>query len=73
MIEIEHPKHYNKHPSGIECIEIVQEFPFNVGTAIKHLWRTGEKLGTPAVSDLKKAIEYIQFEIARLEKRAKTD
>lgn len=66
MIETEHPKHYNTHPSGVECITIIQEFPFNIGTAMKHLWRAGLKEGNPVNKDLEKAIEYIQFEIKRL-------
>lgn len=62
---VDHPKHYNDHPSGVECIEIIQEFRFNIGTAIKHLWRAGLKEGNPTIQDLEKAKKYIEFEIER--------
>jgi len=57
------PKHYNSHPSGHQCIEITRHMNFNLGNAIKYLWRTDHKNG---VQDLEKAIWYIQDEIARL-------
>lgn len=65
-----HPSHYNLHPSGVEAIEIIQHFTFNVGTAVKHLWRAGLKGGTVEllVQDLQKAKQYIDFEIARITK-----
>ncbi len=62
---IEHPTHYNSHPSGIECITIVQHFEFNIGNAIKYLWRAGLKEGTDYETDLLKARQYIDFELAR--------
>lgn len=63
---VHHPEHYNQHPSGIECIEIVQEFNFNIGNAIKYLWRAGLKPGTNALQDLAKAETYVRFERERL-------
>ena len=68
---VKKPKHYNIHPSGVECIEITRHHNFCVGNAIKYLWRQGLKSGEPSVKDLKKAAEYIGFEIARLEATAK--
>jgi hypothetical protein len=62
---VNHPKHYNEHPSGIECIEVVRHFGFNVGNSIKYLWRAGLKAKDP-IEDLEKAIWYINDEIARL-------
>jgi hypothetical protein len=64
---VEHPAHYNQHPSGVECIDIIKHHNLCVGTAIKYLWRQGLKDGEPSEKDLRKAIEYIQFEIDRLE------
>lgn len=32
---VNHPKHYTSHPSGVECIEIVQHHDFCIGNAIK--------------------------------------
>ena len=66
---VQHPKHYNSHPSGIECIDIVQHHNFNIGSAIKYLWRQGLKPNEEDVQDLKKAIKYIEFEIKRIGKK----
>jgi hypothetical protein len=62
---INHPKHYTSHPSGVECITITEWFNFNVGNAIKYLWRASDKNG---LEDLKKARWYIDREIERVEK-----
>jgi len=62
---IEHPSHYNQHPSGVECITIVQHFEFNIGNAIKYLWRAGLKESSSYEEDLLKARQYIDFELAR--------
>lgn len=62
---VDHPAHYNSHPSGVECIDIVEHFGFNVGNAIKYLWRAGLK--GDAIEDLKKAAWYCQREIERRE------
>lgn len=63
---VNHPKHYTSHPSGVECIQVTRHMGFNIGNALKYLWRNGLKDGQPAVQDLKKAIWYIQDEIERL-------
>ena len=60
------PNHYRSHPSGIECIQITRHMSFNVGNAIKYLWRHDLTLDKSAVEDLKKAIWYIQNEIDRI-------
>lgn len=68
---VNHPKHYNAHPSGIECIDVVRHFCFNVGNAIKYLWRAGLK--GDAIEDLKKARWYIDDEINLREKALAQD
>jgi hypothetical protein len=65
---VNHPPHYTSDPSGVECIEITRHRNFNVGNAIKYLWRAGIKDDTKQIEDLKKAIFYINDEINRLEK-----
>lgn len=62
---VNHPRHYNVHPSGVECITIVEHFNFNVGSAVKYLWRAGEKSEDP-IEDLRKAQFYVTREIERL-------
>lgn len=64
---VAHPKHYNAHPSGVECIDIVQHHSFNVGSAIKYLWRAGLKSSEPVLRDLQKARQYIEFEIQKVQ------
>lgn len=61
------PAHYRSHPSGIECIEVTRHMNFNVGNAIKYLWRYMDK-GDP-IENLKKAQWYIDDEIRRLTSR----
>jgi hypothetical protein len=63
---VNHPPHYNAHPSGVECITVVEHMNFNRGNAIKYIWRAGEK--GDAIEDLKKARWYIEREIALIEK-----
>jgi hypothetical protein len=59
------PSHYRKHPSGIECIEVTRHMNFNIGNAIKYIWRHMDK-GDP-VENLQKAQWYIDDEIRRLQ------
>jgi len=63
---VEHPTHYTSHPSGIEAITITQCYNFNVGNAIKYLWRQGLKDGESSRKDLMKARQYIDFELKRI-------
>lgn len=69
---VNHPAHYNQDPSGVECIDIVRHRNFNVGNAIKYLWRNGLKTDvygdskSKQINDLEKAIFYIKDEIQRL-------
>ncbi len=62
---VNHPRHYNAHPSGVECIAITEHYNFNLGNAIKYIWRAGLKGGL--IEDLKKARWYLDREIGRLE------
>lgn len=69
MSNINHPNHYNQHPANIECIQVVEEFNFNLGNAIKYIWRAGLKSENSIIDDLMKAEWYIKREIERVEKR----
>jgi hypothetical protein len=61
---VNHPSHYTSHPSGIECITVAEHFNFNLGNALKYIWRARQKNG---LEDLKKARWYLDREISRLE------
>ena len=65
--QVNHPRHYNEHPAGIECIDVVEHFTFNLGNAVKYIWRAGLKPGTGELLDLEKARWYVEREIRRLE------
>lgn len=62
---VNHPKHYTEHPSKIECIQITEHMGFNLGNAVKYIWRCDLK--KDAIEDLKKAVWYVQREIMRRE------
>lgn len=61
---VNHPPHYTRHPSGVECITITQHMNFCRGNAIKYLWRAGEKGNE--LQDLEKAAFYVAKEIERV-------
>lgn len=67
---VNHPTHYTSDPSGIECITITRHRNFNIGNAIKYLWRAGLKDGNSDIQDLQKAIWYINDEINRLQEHS---
>jgi len=62
------PKHYNSHPSGVECITITEHMGFNLGNAMKYIWRADEKAN--AIEDLQKARWYIERELSLRARRA---
>lgn len=68
---IEHPKHYTSHPSGIECIQITRHMGFNLGNAIKYIWRADLK--NDALEDLEKAVWYLRDEIKKRKSEGKND
>jgi len=61
---VNHPSHYTSHPSGIECIQVTRHMTFNIGNAMKYLWRADHKDAT--IQDLEKAVWYIKDEIKRI-------
>ena len=64
---VNHPPHYTSHPSGIEAIQVTRWMTFNLGNAMKYIWRAGIKNPEKQVEDLKKAVFYLNDEIQRLE------
>lgn len=68
---VNHPPHYTSSKAycanckeSIECIEIARHMSFNIGNAVKYLWRHELKGG---LEDLKKAKWYINDAIKQLE------
>lgn len=60
---VDHPKHYNAHPSGVECVTIAEHMGFNLGNALKYIWRADLKGN--AIEDLEKSAWYISREIGK--------
>ncbi len=63
---VNHPPHYSGNPEGIECIQVVRYMNFNIGNAVKYLWRAGKK--GDYIQDLEKAVLYINDELNRVRK-----
>lgn len=64
---VNHPPHYTSHPSGVECIQITEHMGFNLGNALKYIWRADLK--KDAIEDMKKAVFYLNREIAKRTKK----
>jgi len=60
---VNNPKHYTSHPSGIDCIQITEHMGFCLGNAMKYIWRADLK--GDAIEDLEKAVWYVRREIER--------
>lgn len=67
---VNHPSHYT---DGIEVIDYIESkhFPYHLGNAIKYLSRAGKKNPDETITDLKKAVWYIDRYIGLLEKEGK--
>ena len=71
---VNHPPHYKRGPKcdhcgqQIECINIVRNLNFNIGNAIKYLWRVGFGGKDNDAQDLRKAGWYAEDEAKLREK-----
>lgn len=69
---VEHPNYYQL-PNGIECLDVVRHFDFNIGNVIKYCWRCGRKTEQgltnkeKELEDLLKARVYLNDKINMLE------
>ena len=68
MDKVNHPPHYlsldtqcTACKKPIECIDITRHLSFNLGNAIKYIWRCDYK--DAPIEDLKKALWYLNDEI----------
>jgi hypothetical protein len=69
---VNHPRHYNQHPAGIECIVVIEHMTANVANAVKYLWRAGFKPSADLDEDLAKAVWYVERERVRVRALAQT-
>ena len=58
---VNQPKHYTSHKSGVECLTITKHMDFCLGNAVKYIWRADLK--GDAIEDLKKAQFYLNTAI----------
>ena len=65
---VNHPPHYSGNPDGVECIQVVRWMNFNLGNAVKYIWRAGKKDVKLTIQDLEKAKWYLEDEMARLKR-----
>lgn len=63
---VNHPPHYGSHPSGVECIRITRHMSFDLGNAMKYIWRAGNKDSASEEQDIAKAIWYLQDHLKML-------
>lgn len=63
---VNHPAHYKSSPSGVEAIQVTEHLGFNLGSAMKYVWRCDDKGDWQ--TDLEKAIWYLNREIERRQK-----
>ena len=65
---VKHPKHYTEG-RRYEPKDVIRDWQlnFNLGCVIKYIARNGRKDGNPSLQDLKKARQFLDFEIEYLE------
>lgn len=68
---VNRPAHYNEHASGIECIQIAEHMGFNLGNALKYIWRERHK--GKSTEDLEKAAWYSNRLVETMRKKARLD
>lgn len=68
---VNHPPHYTNSEAKcfncnftIECIQITRHMDFNLGNALKYIWRAKHKGNE--LQDLEKAVWYLEDRIAQL-------
>ena len=61
MSVVNHPAHYNNHPSRVEAIDIIENFNFCLGNAFKYIFRYQLKGGS---EDLNKALWYLERQVS---------
>ena len=64
---IKHPDYYGGKDNPYEAIKVIEAWGlnFSLGNVLKYINRAGKKSDEP-IKDLKKAAEYLEYEIKRL-------
>lgn len=66
------PSHYQV--GKIEPIDVIQDWELNfcLGNVIKYVARSGKKVGATKEDDLRKAIQYLEFELENVRRKEKS-
>lgn len=72
---VNHPSHYGGGDNPYEAIKVIRAWKlnFSLGSAVKYISRAGKKDPSKHIEDLRKAVFYIEEEIAALESAEKED
>lgn len=63
---VNHPKHYEAcGRDGYQPIDLIEHYPFALGSAMKYLFRAGKKEGNSTELDLSKARWYLRRAVGR--------
>lgn len=63
---VNHPKHYEAcGHDGYQPIDLIEHYPFALGSAMKYLFRAGKKEGNSTELDLSKARWYLRRAVVR--------
>lgn len=57
---VNHPVHYNSHPSGVECIDVIKQLPFVLANGIKYVWRADLNNGLEDLEKARKNLSWVQ-------------
>lgn len=68
--EVNHPSHYGGADNLYEAIKVIEAWGlgFCLGNAVKYICRAGKKEGATSLTDLRKALWYLQRETENQEK-----
>lgn len=72
---VSHPSHYGGENNPYEAIKVIQawDLDFELGSAVKYIARAGKKPNESTLKDLRKARQYLDFEIEKIESRLSGD
>lgn len=68
---VAHPSHYGGEDNPYESIKVIQAWnlDFELGSTIKYISRSGKKPNESLLRDLRKARQYLDFEIDKIERK----
>lgn len=68
---VSHPSHYGGEDNPYEAIKVIQawDLDFELGSTVKYISRAGKKPNESSLRDLRKAKQYLEFEIDKIERR----